>query len=73
MLTILFCLFNAEADANRFFDYLNSQNPYIKFTIEKEVGQKLAFLDVLVDDSSSTVITRVFRKKNVHGSFDQFL
>ena len=29
-----FCLFNTEHDAISFFDFLNSQHPNIKFTME---------------------------------------
>ena len=59
---------------NFFYDYINSRHANIKFTMEKGVDHKLAVLDVLIDNSSSTVITRVLcKKKNVHGSFDQFL
>ena len=30
------CLFNCEVDAMKFFNYLNSRNPNIKFTFEKQ-------------------------------------
>ena len=68
-----FCLFNTEADVSPFYDYINSRHPNIKFTMEKEVGRKLAFLDVLIDNSSSTVIyTRGFRKKTFTGVLTDF-
>ena len=41
----IICLFNCEVDAMKFFDYLNSRHPNIKFTFEKQNGGKLAFLD----------------------------
>ena len=31
----IFCIFNNEADATNFFNYLNCQHPNIKFTLEK--------------------------------------
>ena len=37
----IICLFNFEVDAMRFFDYLNSRHPNIKFTFEKQNGGKL--------------------------------
>ena len=39
-----FCLFNTEHDAISFFDFINSQHPSIKFTMEKETNKVLAFL-----------------------------
>ena len=49
MLTILFSIFRAEADADQFFLALNSLHPALKFTMEKEADQTLSFLDVKVD------------------------
>ena len=40
-----FCLYN---NALLFFDFLNSQHPDIKFTMEKESNKMLAFLDVYI-------------------------
>ena len=45
-----FCLFNNEQDALVFFDFLNSQHPNIKFTMEKESNKMLAFLDVCISN-----------------------
>ena len=67
-----FCLFNTEADANSFYNFINSRHPNISFTMEKEVDRKLAFLDVLIDISSSSVITRVYRKKTYTGLLTNF-
>ena len=44
MLMIL-CLFNCESDADKFFEFLNSQHPNIKFTFEKQVNKQISFLD----------------------------
>ena len=46
-----FCVFENENDAKLFFDFINSQNPNIKFTAEKETNKVLAFLDVCIDDN----------------------
>lgn len=67
-----FCLFNTEDDANSFYKFINSRHPNISFTMEKEVDRKLAFLDVFIDNSSSSVITRVFRKKTYTGLLTNF-
>ena len=44
----IICLFNCEVHAIKFFDYLNSRHPNIKFAFEKQNGGKLAFLDILI-------------------------
>ena len=67
-----FCLFNTETDANSFYNFINFRHPNIRFTMEKEVDRKLAFLDVLIDNSSSSVITS-FSQKNVYRPLGQFL
>ena len=36
-----FCLFKSEKDALSFFDYINSRHPNIRFTMEKESGDKI--------------------------------
>ena len=40
--------FNCEVDTVKFFDYLNSRHPNIKFTFEKQNGGALGFLDILI-------------------------
>ena len=40
-----FCLFN-----NELVDFLNSQHPNIKFTMEKESAKMLGFLDVYINN-----------------------
>ena len=55
-----FCLFNTEADANLFYDYINSPHPNIKFTMFSLIIAPLLSL-------------LGFFAKTVHGCFDQFL
>ena len=62
-----FCLFNNEKDAVLFFDYLNTRHPSIRFTMEKEINEKLSFLDILIDNSNPSIITSVYRKKTFTG------
>ena len=58
-----FFLFNDEHDASLFFDFLNSQHDNIKFTMEKEGNNTLAFLDVFINNKDpSNLITSVYRK-----------
>ena len=67
MLMIL-CLFNNEHEALLFFEFLNSQHDSSKFTMEKEVNNTLAFLDVFINDKDPTnLITSVYHKKTLTG------
>ena len=68
-----FCLFNNEHDAFLFFDVLNSQHDNIKFTMEKESNNTLAFLDVFINNKDpSNLITSVYRKKTLTGLLTGF-
>ena len=62
-----FSLFHTEYDALLFFDFINSRHPNIRFTMEAESDNKLPFLDIYVDNTGPTVVTRVFRKKTFTG------
>ena len=69
-----FCLFHSEQDAIAFFDYINSQKPNIRFTMEKEVDHVLPFLDVLIDNTHrGSVVTSTFRKKTFTGLLTNYL
>ena len=46
-----FCVFERKQDAASFYTDINSQHLNIQFTMEKEVDNKLAFLDVLVNNN----------------------
>ena len=35
----IICLFNCESDADKFFEFLNSQYPNVNFTFEKQVNK----------------------------------
>ena len=64
MLMIFFCVFDNENDAKLFFDFINSQHPNIKFTIEKETNKVLAFLDVCIDNNDPSCLkTSTYRKR----------
>ena len=68
-----FCLFSNKLDALLFFDYINSQQRNIKFTMEKEENHQLPFLDVLIDNGQSEFpVTSVFRKKTYTGLLTNF-
>ena len=70
----MFSRFKNEIDSEKFFKYLNSKYPNIKFTIEKETSKFLPFLNVLVINEGRTFTTSVFttsvyRKKTFIGVF----
>ena len=44
----IFCIFENESQVEPFLAFLNSRHQNIKFTVEKELGGKLPFLDVLI-------------------------
>ncbi len=45
-----------------FHQHLNNQNPSIQFTVEREAGGKIAFLDVQLEKKGPKILTSVFRK-----------
>ena len=69
-----FCLFNNKHDVSLFFDFLNSQHDNIKFTMEKESNNTLAFLEVFINNKDpSNLITSVYRKKTFTGLLTDFV
>ena len=69
----IICLFNCESDADKFFEFLNSQHPNIKFTFEKQVNKQISFLDVLITNDGGQFCTSVFRKETAIGLFTNYL
>ena len=62
------CLFNNEHEALLLFECLNSQHNNIKFTMEKETDNTLAFLDFFINNKDPTnLITSVYSKKTFTG------
>lgn len=60
----VFCIFKEKQDIEDFFNRINRWHGNIKFTKETEVGEKLAFLDVLVihDSAKDKYSTTLYRK-----------
>ena len=64
-----FTYFDNEERSNEFLDVLNSIHPALRFTCEHEQSNKLSFLDVLVEKTSSDVLTTVYRKPTFTGQY----
>ena len=62
-----FLIFKCRAHANTFLDYMNSQHPKIKFTMETENDNKLPFLDILVTKTQNNLNTSIYRKDTFSG------
>jgi len=63
-----FCLFHSEQDAIAVFDYINSQHPNIRLTMEKGIDHVLSFVDVLIDNTHcDSDVTSTYRKKTLTG------
>ena len=60
--TIFFVVFEAELDAETFYNYLNTKHKNVKFTYEKQIENKLPFLNILISNKES-LQTSVFHKK----------
>ena len=61
--------------AIRFFSYLNSRRPHVKFTMETEVNKVVFFLDVLIDNRDNILNTTTYHKSTYSGvlpNFDSF-
>ena len=68
----IFCIFDDEASANQFFEFLNSCHVNIQFTIEKEAYSSLPFLDVQVSKDGDQLLTSVYRKRSYTGLLTNF-
>ena len=67
------CLFNCESDADKFFEFLNTQHPNIKFTFEKQINKEISFSDVFITNDGDQFFTSVFRKETAIGLFTNYL
>ena len=62
----IFAVFIFESDAETFHTYLNTKQKNIKFTYEKQIENKLPFLDILMSNNEN-LQTSVFHKKTYTG------
>ena len=50
-------VFDKEQDSLNFLNFLNKRHPNIKFTIEKQINQSIAFLDVFISGINNRNLT----------------
>ena len=67
-----FVLVKNEEDIDEFFTILNQAHNVIQFTVEKEIDNELAFLNILVKRHKNRFLTCVFRKKTFTGNYLNF-
>ena len=67
----IFATFAHENDANKFFDYLNSRHPNIKFTKENSENNSIPFLDILITNTDK-INTSVYHKETYTGLLMNF-
>ena len=61
----IFLRFRAKDHVQKFFRYMNSRHPNIKFTFEKENDNKVSFFDISITRTENKFTTSIFRKRNV--------
>ena len=59
-------MFESELDAETFHTHLNTKHKNIKFTYEKQIENKLPFVDILISNNEN-LQTSVFHKKTYTG------
>ena len=71
-----FILFNHPSHVSKFLNYINVQQPDIKFTSEIESNGKINFLDIVISKCDDNFTTSVYRKDTFTGlgmRFDSFI
>ena len=63
----IFAVIESESDANVFYSYLNTRHQNIKFSFENKKNNKLAFSDILINNTEFDLKTSVFHKKTYTG------
>ena len=61
----IFLRFKAKDHVQKFFRYMKSRHPKIKFTFEEENDNKVSFFDISITRTENKFTTSIFRKKNV--------
>ena len=67
-----FLLFQAKNHVQKFFRYMNSRHPKVKFTFKVENNNKILFLDISTTRTENNFTTSIFRKKTFSGVYLNF-
>jgi hypothetical protein len=65
----VFATINNKEQCQQILEYLNNQHPNIKFTVEKERNNKLAFLDTSVSRKHNKLSTCIYHKPTFTGVY----
>ena len=68
----IFVLFRSSDHADKFREYFSSKHPNLKFSLEKEEGGCLPFVDINVFRENDIFATNVYRKKTFSGVYTNF-
>ena len=63
----IFVVFEPELDAETFHTHLNTKHKNIKFTYEKQIKNKLPFLDILISNNEN--LHNFFIRKRTQDSY----
>ena len=72
----VFLMFENRSQVLKFFRYMNSRHPSIKFTVEEEENGSLSFLDIKITRNGNKLATSIHRKKTFSGvylNYDSYL
>ena len=68
----IFVMFEKEDHVKKFLRYMNSRHQKINFTTEKEINNKLSFLDITIKRAIDKIKTSLFKKSTFSGVYMNF-
>ena len=68
----IFALFSSLDHADKFREYLSSNDPYLNFSRDKEEDGCLPFLDINIFRENDKFATNVYRKQTFSGVYTNF-
>ena len=68
----IFVLFESKDHVKKFFRYMNSCHPNIKFTCEEESNNNISFLDTSITRINNKLTASLYRKKTFSGVYMNF-
>ena len=68
----IFLMFKEKDHVKKFFRYMNSRHPNIRYTYEEEHQNKISFLDISITRCNNKLMTSIFRKKTFSGVYLNF-